>query len=66
MLGQVVSEFLKGQKEDLRIVFLRRYWYADSVEEAAKHMGWSVGKAKSVLFRMRKKLKVYLEQEGWL
>lgn len=66
VLGQVISEFLKGQKEDLRIVFLRRYWYADSVEEAAKHMGWSVGKAKSVLFRMRKKLKAYLEREGWL
>lgn len=64
-LGQAVSAFLRRQKKDVQIVFLRRYWYADSVEEAARRMGWSVSKAKSVLFRTRNKLKTYLSQEGF-
>ena len=46
--------------------FLRRYWYADTVEETAGHLGWSLSRTKSVLFRTRKKLKAYLEQEGML
>ncbi|HJB70282.1 MAG TPA: hypothetical protein H9941_05590 [Candidatus Flavonifractor avistercoris] len=34
-LGRVISRFLRAQKEPVRVVFLRRYWYADSVEQAA-------------------------------
>ena len=66
LLGEAISRFLHTQPERNRIVFLRRYWYADSVEEAANHMGWSVSKTKTVLFRMRNKLKDYLNKEGYL
>lgn len=65
-LGQAISSFLRQQKEEVRTVFLRRYWYADSVEEAARRMGWPVSRTKGVLFRTRNKLKVYLCQEGFL
>ena len=34
------------------------------MEQAARHMGWSVSKAKTVLFRMRLKLKDYLKGEN--
>ena len=64
LLGEAISRFLQTQPERHRIVFLRRYWYADSVEQAARHMGWSVSKTKTVLFRMRLKLKDDLKKEG--
>ena len=64
LLGEAISAFLHTQPKLHRIVFVRRYWYADSVEQAAGHVGWSVSKTKTVLFRMRLKLKDYLKQEG--
>ena len=61
-----ISAFLRELGEGPRTAFLRRYWYADTVEETAGHLGWSLSRTKSVLFRTRKKLKAYLEQEGML
>ena len=65
-LGQAISRFLWLQKPPVRTVFLRRYWYADRVEQAAAHMGWSVSKTKTVLFRTRNQLREFLRQEGYL
>lgn len=65
-LGQAVSQFLRRQKADCRTAFLRRYWFADSVEQTAAHMGWSVSKTKSVLFRLRNNLRHFLYKEGLL
>lgn len=62
-LGRAISAFLAGQAPAVRGVFLRRYWYGDTVEEAARWAGWSVSRTKSALFRLRKKLKTYLEKE---
>ena len=64
LLGEAISRFLQTQPKLTRIVFLRRYWYADSVEQAAMHVGWSVSKTKTVLYRTRIKLRDYLNKEG--
>ena len=64
-LGEAISAFLKTQSQYNRVAFVRRYWYGDTVEQTAHHMGWSVGKTKSVLFRLRTKLKLYLMKEGF-
>ena len=63
LLGEAISAFLKSQPKLNRIVFLRRYWYADTVEQAANHVGWTVSKTKTVLYRIRLKLKDYLMKE---
>lgn len=65
-LGEAVSRFLSAQKPDRRAAFLRRYWYAQSVEQVAWGMGWSVSKTKSVLFRMRNSLWDYLSKENYI
>lgn len=62
-LGEAISVFLRQQPPQVRSAFVRRYWYCDSVEAVAVRLGWSVSKAKSVLFRTRKKLKTYLMKE---
>ena len=65
-LSRAVSDFLRKQKNDFRIAFMRRYWYAETVETVASRMGWSVSKTKSVLFRLRNHLRQHLIKEGLL
>lgn len=65
-LADAVERFLRAQPKDIRVVFLRRYWYADTVEDAARRLGWSVSKTKSALFRTRNKLRAQLQKEGFL
>lgn len=64
-LGRMISDFLAAQPEKNRNVFLRRYWYGDTVEEAARWAGWSISRTKSALFRMRNKLRDYLKKEDF-
>ena len=65
-LIQAIDRFLRVQPEDVRIAFIRRYWYADRVEDAAQRLGWSVSKTKSSLFRTRNRLREQLKKEGFL
>lgn len=65
-LRDALSQFLHSLKQSDRIVFLRRYFYGDSVETIARRTGFSEGKIKSVLFRCRGKLKEKLEKEELL
>ena len=65
-LRAAISRFLSQQPQDVRTAFVRRYWYADRVEDAARRLGWSVSKTKSVLFRTRNRLREQLRQEGYL
>ena len=59
-----LNTFLSCQSADNRRIFVRRYWRAASIEEIATDFGMSVGKVKSILFRMRNKLRKHLESEG--
>lgn len=59
-----LNSFLKAQKREARSIFVLRYFYCESIEEIAEKSGFSASKVKSTLFRMRNKLKDYLESEG--
>ncbi len=63
-LGELINFFLQTEKEDARNVFMRKYWFFDSVEEIAKRYGFSESKVKSMLFHTRSKLKKYLQEKG--
>lgn len=65
VLQEALNRFLGTLGEEKRNVFLRRYWYLDSVAEIAKRFGMSQSKVKTMLFRTRKQLKEYLEKEGY-
>ncbi len=64
-LGRAIDAFLSGQKPENRILFLRRYWYGDSVQDAAAHLGISANTASVRLLRLRTELKEYLEKEAF-
>ena len=60
----IINDWLLSQVSESRVLFVRRYWYADSIGELTTKFQMSESKVKSALFRMRKNLKVYLEKEG--
>jgi RNA polymerase sigma-70 factor (ECF subfamily) len=63
-VGRLISDFLRGEKADIRKVFVRRYYFFDSVSDIAKHYSFSESKVKNMLYRTRNKLKDYLIKEG--
>lgn len=63
-LGQLISRFLRGQKEEVRNVFIRKYYFFDSIEEIARRYAFTQSKVKNMLFQTRIKLKDYLKEEG--
>lgn len=65
-LSEAIADFLKGQEVVKRQIFIRRYWYGESVKELAEEFGCRPGKIKSMLFRMRKQLWNALKKEGML
>ena len=63
-VGKVISEFLHNQKEDAKNVFIRKYYFFDSISEIAKRYSFTESKVKNMLFYTRNKLKDYLIKEG--
>ena len=63
-LEQAVNAFLHTLPARECSVFLRRYWFAESVDAIARRYDIRPGTVKSSLYRSRQKLKAYLEKEG--
>lgn len=59
-----IQHFLDGLSPTERSVFVCRYWYLDSSKEIAERSGFSQGKVRSMLRRVRSRLDAYLEKEG--
>ncbi len=64
-LGAAIDRFLRGLERDARVFFVRRYFYADEIAAISALTGESVSRITSSLFRTRKKLKAFLEGEGF-
>ena len=63
-IGKLISEFLYTQKEEVRNVFIRKYYFFDSIGEIAERYSFTESKVKNMLFNTRNKLKDYLIKEG--
>ncbi|MCD8107576.1 MAG: sigma-70 family RNA polymerase sigma factor [Oscillospiraceae bacterium] len=62
-LTETLNKFLGELKETERDMFLRRYWYMDSIKDIAKMFGCGESKVKTTLFRTRQKLLAVLKKE---
>lgn len=62
-LGAALSGFLRTLPQEHRLIFMRRYWYMDSVKEIAARYGFGESRVKTSLCRTREKLRAYLEKE---
>lgn len=65
LLARAIGAFLATVSEEERNLFLGRYYFADSLREAAGYLGMSEPKAKSMLYRTRIRLRKHLEKEGF-
>lgn len=65
-LAEAINRFLASLGYDDRFLFVRRYWYADSVREIAAVMQLPVNRISVRLFRLREKLRKTLQKEGLL
>lgn len=63
-LTELINCFLEMQDKKNRVIFVRRYWFADSVSDIAKRMHMSNHVVTVRLSRLRKKFETYLKKEG--
>ena len=63
-IGKAISDFLRNEKEDVRNVFIRKYYFFDSIGDIATRYGFTESKVKNMLYHTRNKLKEYLIKEG--
>ena len=63
-LGKIISEFLYTQAKETQQVFVRRYFYSDSIADICDRFGMSESRAKSMLHRTRLALRAYLAEHG--
>lgn len=65
VLAEAINGFLASISIEKRNVFLRRYWYLDSVADISERYALSQSKVKTMLHRSRSELREYLEKEGF-
>ena len=60
----LIDGFLKQLTAEARKIFIKRYYFFDSLSDISKDMGISLAKVKSSLHRTRAALKKYLSGKG--
>lgn len=64
LLKDCLERFLYTLSKQNRYIFLRRYWYADSIKDIADALGKSENTVSVTLWRLRSSLKSMLQKEG--
>ena len=64
LLGELISEWLDGLDRCDRAMFVRRYWYGDTVKELADAAGERANTCSQRLSRLRRELRDFLESRG--
>ena len=62
--ARIIDDFLETLDQENRIMFVRRYWHSDSIDDLAKLFHTSNHNISVRLSRTREKLKKYLIKEG--
>lgn len=65
-LSEVIDEWLSGLDKEKRLIFMRRYFLMEPVDVISKKLGVKKNTAASILRRLRKYLKKYLEEKGYI
>ena len=65
-LSEAINAFLSSLSYTDRFLFVRRYWYSDSMQDIAAMIGSTANSVAVRLYRLREKLRHYLIREGLL
>lgn len=63
-LSNIISDWLCTLSRDDRVLFMRRYWFGDPLNNLACECGTTANKLAGRMYRLRKSLKYTLEKEG--
>ena len=63
-LSGAINSFLASLPARTRMIFMRKYWYMDSVADIAKALGMTESAVKVTLHRTREKFRKHLDKEG--
>lgn len=63
-LRQLINRFLSSLERRDMLLFVRRYWYSDSIEVLSAASGMTPNHIHQRLYRIRKKLRQYLIEGG--
>ena len=61
-LTGIIAGWLLSLEKEERIIFVRRYWYGDSVKVIAKDISTTPNKLAGRIYRLRQKLRAELER----
>lgn len=64
-IANSINDFLEKDTIQNRYIFIRRYWYGDTVEDISKDLNMKSGAVSVRLNRIRTKLKEHLIKEGY-
>ena len=64
-LRRLIEAFLDSCTQKQQNIFVRRYWYCDSIKQISESFKIPANTVKSILFRLREKLKLVLEEGGY-
>lgn len=64
-LASAISLFLDKIDRKSRLLFVRRYYFADSIEELARKFSMTENNVSVRLYRIRNKMKAYLKKGGY-
>lgn len=64
-LVNALNEFVEGLDNGKRYIFIRRYWYLDSQSQIAAQCSVKEKNIKTILARIRKNLKKFLNERGF-
>ncbi len=64
-LGQTITAYLDTLSRNNRVIFVRRYWFGDSVKAIAADLSMRDNAVSVRLSRMREGLRSYLNEEGY-
>ena len=65
-LNEAVRAFVRSLAQPDRELFIRRYWFMDTIPELAERLQMSEGQAAMRLARGRRKLAAFLKKEKWI
>ena len=65
LLSEEIDKFLDTLDRENRVIFVRRYWYADSISDIAERVSMSSHNITARLYRIRENLKKHLRKAGY-
>lgn len=65
LLDDAINRFVRALPGEVQRAFIGRYYFFDSLKDIAKYCGMKESKLKSLLYRTRQQLKIYLIKEGF-